>query len=115
MPENDNQDENDAEFPLSEYDPSPADIIIGHYRLICTCSACPEQYDVIDDINNTVVGYLRLRHGHFTAEYPDCGGELVYNAATRGDGMFDDDEERMRELTAAVAAISRAHAKPPGA
>lgn len=93
--------------------PHESDIMIGRYRLVCTCGACPEQYDVVDEMSNAIVGYLRLRHGHFTAEYPHCGGELVYEASTRGDGMFEDDE-RMSELFAAVAAISRAYTKPPG-
>lgn len=59
-------------------------------QLIQTCSACPEQYDVF--YKNLKVGYLRLRHGEFTVEYPDCGGELLYFAYPKGDGMFDDNE-----------------------
>lgn len=87
-----------------------ADIIIAGYRLICTCGACPEQYDVFDDNNGKKVGYLRLRHGYFRADYPDCGGETVYEADTKGDGIFDDDE-RTPHLSAAVAALAAAHAR----
>lgn len=36
-----------------------------------TCFAYPEQYDAIDGITGERVGYLRLRHGHFTVEVPD--------------------------------------------
>ena len=39
---------------------------INGYRLILTCGACPEQYDVFD--GDRQVGYLRLRHGHFRAD-----------------------------------------------
>lgn len=64
---------------------------------------CPEQYDVFDE-NNNQVGYLRLRHGRFTAEVPDVGGALVYTAHPEGDGMFDEDE-RNYYLQNAVEAI----------
>ena len=85
------------------------------YGLLLTCTACPEQYDVtLDDVADvasggmrpepTVVGYLRLRHGHFRAEAPECGGETVYEAWPKGDGMFDDDE-RLRHLTSAIICI----------
>lgn len=55
-----------------------------------TCGACPEQYDAF--YNGEKVGYLRLRHGHFTVNYPYSGGELIYNAYPNGDGMFHWDE-----------------------
>jgi hypothetical protein len=80
------------------------DIIIGRYRLICTCGACPEQYDVFDELTKQQVGYLRLRHGFFRADLYDCGGETVYESNPKGDGVFDEDE-RMPELTKAIAAI----------
>lgn len=89
-----------------EYLPSDKDIIIEGHRLICTCSACPEQYEVFYDATKQHIGYLRLRHGHFRADYPDCGGDTVYDVHTKGDGVFDDDE-RMEHLTNAVRALSR--------
>ena len=55
-----------------------------------TCSACPEQYDVY--LDNKQVGYLRLRHGYFTCNYPDCSGELIHVDCPKGDGEFCDDE-----------------------
>ena len=82
---------------------APADTTIEGYTLKLTSFACPEQYDVLDE-NNVMVGYLRLRHGYFRADVPDCGGETVYTSNTKGDGMFDDDE-RVDELTKAVKAI----------
>jgi len=39
---------------------------INGYKLVLTCGACPEQYDVFK--NGQQVGYLRLRHGFFSAE-----------------------------------------------
>lgn len=53
-------------------------------RTVCTCSACPEQYDVF--YGEQRVGYLRYRGGTFTAEYPDCGGEVVF-AVEYGDNL----------------------------
>ena len=55
-----------------------------------TCTACPEQYDVYRD--GAEVGYLRLRHGHFTAEASDA---LVYEADTVGDGCFESSEREL--------------------
>lgn len=89
-----------------EYTASGEDIIIEGHRLICTCSACPEQYEVFHNQSRQHIGYLRLRHGKFRADYPDCGGESVYDATTKGDGNFEDDE-RMEHLTNAVRALSR--------
>lgn len=71
-------------------------------ELIRTCTACPEQYDVM--LDEEQVGYLRLRHGRFTVEYPDCGGELIFEAYPKGDGIFMEDE-RSVYLGWAMAAI----------
>lgn len=67
-----------------------------------TCSACPEQYDVYDDDHN-IVGYVRLRWGGITCEYPDVFGEVIYTASVSEDGwagMFDSEEQRLLHLTA---------------
>lgn len=72
-----------------------------------TCGACPEQYDAYDDANGMVmVGYLRLRHGAFRVDFPDCGGETIFEACPRGDGEFYDDE-RDHYLKLAVDAIEK--------
>lgn len=78
-----------------------------NYPTILGCTlrgggACPEQYDVYK--GDTQIGYLRLRHGHFRADYGDCGGETVYEASPNGDGCFDCDE-REGYLTKAVDAL----------
>lgn len=70
-----------------------------------TCWACPEQYDALNE-NDETIGYLRLRHGNFTVECPNALENLVYQSYPKGDGIFDDDE-RWEELTAAVFAIQK--------
>jgi hypothetical protein len=72
-----------------------------NFRLQQTCYACPEQYDFYMGDQN--VAYLRLRHGHFYAQVP-FGGKVVYEADTKGDGVFDDDE-RSFHLGNAIRAI----------
>lgn len=71
-------------------------------KLEKTCHACPEQYDMY--IGDEIVGYFRLRHGRFTVEYPNCGGELVYESYPNGDGVFDNNE-RAYHLHNGVTAI----------
>lgn len=73
-----------------------------HFILEQTCYACPEQYDVF--LDGKQVGYLRLRHGYFRCDYPNCGGETVYGSYTEGDGIFDE-EERFYYLNKAIAAL----------
>lgn len=77
-------------------------IMIQGYRLEKTCSACPEQYDVY--AGEEIVAYFRLRHGHFRVDVPDCGGETIYTASPKGDGIFEDDE-RVMYLTSAILAV----------
>ena len=78
-------------------------------RLVQTCFACPEQYDVYQGHHK--VGYLRLRHGHFKACYGDVGGPVVYEAYTRGDGIFEPDE-REYHLEKAKSALRAEMAQP---
>lgn len=71
-------------------------------KLVETCGACPEQYDAF--IGSKQVGYLRLRNGYFRVDFPDCGGETIYEADPKGDGIFDS-EEREFYLNEAKNAI----------
>lgn len=73
-------------------------------RLVLTCGACPEQYDVYD--GDRQVGYIRLRHGALRVDCPDTGGETVYEATPEGDGSFEP-HERDYYLRFCVAAIER--------
>ena len=43
-----------------------------------TCGASPEQYEVFDS-NGNQVGYVRLRFGYLRVDYPDSGGEVIYD------------------------------------
>ena len=63
-----------------------------------TCFACPEQYDVF--YNESQVGYIRLRWGHLTVEYPDVGDELIYEAAIGNEwnGEFESEKQRQHHL-----------------
>lgn len=72
-------------------------------ELVMTCGACPEQYDAYNE-QGRMVGYLRLRHGYFSVEVPDCGGVTVFEAEPQGDGSFDGSERNMF-LKAAIDAI----------
>lgn len=63
---------------------------IDDIQLVPLCGACPEDYDA--KLNGEQVGYLRLRHGSFTVEYPDVGGKLLYHQYPDGDGIFTLDE-----------------------
>ena len=71
-----------------------------------TCDACPEQYDAFDEAEpEKIVGYLRLRHGTFTVECPDTGGDLVFiERGLASDGCFRS-AERDHYLTMAAGAI----------
>lgn len=83
----------------------PNDREIDGLRLVCTCGACPEQYDVFN-AEGAKVGYLRLRHGWFRADVPSAGGETVHESyPPKGDGTFGDEDERVAHLTEAVTKI----------
>ena len=61
-------------------------------KFVETCSACPEQYDVF--LGDKQVGYLRLRSGWFRVDFPECGGETIYEHYFDDGwkGCFDDTE-----------------------
>lgn len=71
-------------------------------KLVETCFACPQQFDAY--LGDKQVGYLRLRHGTFRVDYPDCGGETIYTAYPDGDGIFMDYEQEFY-LNKALEAI----------
>ena len=85
-----------------------AQLHVHGYTLINTCQACPEQYNVFDSAGNQVA-YLRLRHGGFRVDVPDCGGETIFTASPKGDGSFCPDE-RYYYLKTAVEKISEYYA-----
>ena len=77
------------------------EVNIKGLNFICTCSASPEQYDVLDS-NKNIVGYVRLRWGVLTCEYPDIDGELIYdvNVGDSWCGSFEDEFQRALHLNA---------------
>lgn len=89
----------EAQFPLIKR-------LYNKYGLVIklTCGACPEQYDVFK--NGKQVAYYRLRHGQFRVDFPDCGGETIYDAEPIGDGIFEDNE-RLKYLTAAMRELNK--------
>ena len=76
-------------------------ITIDNYRLECTCGGCPEQYDVFDE-SETIVGYMRLRHGYFYVEFRPTGTVVYETTDSRGDGIFYDEAERQYHLRAGI-------------
>ena len=88
-----------------DFIPDEPEFQILGYKLYRTCTACPQQYDVKDQ-DDKQVAYFRLRHGRFSVSCPDVGGEMVYFANPKGDGIFDADEEETY-LVAAIMAVDR--------
>ena len=79
-------------------------------ELVCTCGACPEQYDAFYE--GKYVGYFRLRHGFYSVTYPDWDGETLIHESAIGDGIFDSDE-RMDCLSRGCLAILDKLGKTP--
>lgn len=71
-------------------------------ELTRTCFACPEQYEVFKD--GKQIAYYRLRHGEFRVDFPECGGETIFEASPNGDGIFDDNE-RLSYLIKAMRSV----------
>ena len=62
-------------------------------RFLCTCTASPEQYDVMS--GKTEIGFIRLRWGIVYCEIP-FAGERVYteNMDNSLQGSFNSEHER---------------------
>jgi hypothetical protein len=76
-----------------------------------TSVLCPEQYDVYYE--DTICGYMRLRHGYFRTEYYEKSEDeysmcspIVYEAEPKGKGRFLD-EEREEHLKGGAEAIAK--------
>jgi hypothetical protein len=83
---------------------------IDDIELIKTCDESPEQYDAF--YKGEQVGYLRLRHGEFRVDYPECGEETIYySEQMNGDGKFEDDEREHFLLKAKQAIIKKLEGK----
>jgi hypothetical protein len=69
-----------------------------------TCIACPEQYDVY--LDNSYVGYLRLRYGRFT--FVNTSGNVFLLGDFPGDlymGSFNSDKEKYLYLLIALSKL----------
>ena len=95
---------------MGNYVSNPWDTIKIMITLKKTCDAFPEQYDAY--LGDEKIGYLRLRHGHFRAEYR---GEIVYEADTIGDGFFQKDEMHSHLNAACEAILAEHEGRKPGA
>ena len=82
----------------TEYMEDGCTITINGLDFIMTCSACPEQYDVLKD--GEMVGYVRLRFGELRCDYKDCAGEKIYTHLFDNHmlGTFINNSERMHYL-----------------
>lgn len=78
-------------------------------QLVQTCPECPEQYNAYI-FRDQQVGYLRMRHGRFTVQYPNALGRKIYTARPTGDGCFTD-AERQFYLAAAKRHLIRSVAR----
>lgn len=83
---------------------------ISDIELVETCGACQEQYDAY--IKGVQVGYLRLRHGIFTVDFPDSGGRRLLTEYPDGDGIFTSEERDGFLYKAKQAIITAYNSKP---
>lgn len=71
-----------------------------------TCPGCPEQYEVYDSSGNQV-GYVRLRFGYLRVDFPDCGGEVIYDHdfSDEWKGVFTADERKnfLKEIAEVIS------------
>lgn len=75
-------------------------------ELIKTCDESPEQYIAV--FQGQQIGYLRLRHGEFRVDYPDCGDEtILYSQEPQGDGCFEEDEREYFLMKAKKAIVKK--------
>lgn len=77
----------------------PGSLIVEDLEFVCTCWACPEQYDVYN-LNDKQVAYVRLRWGTLRVDVPDYMGKEIY-CVEYGDGFtgcFDhkDRQDRLK-------------------
>ncbi len=63
-----------------------------------TCSASPEQYEVLK--GDTASGYIRVRHGGMRISYPEAGDEDLYHGSVEGFGGFTEHEREAKLLFA---------------
>lgn len=75
------------------------------FKLVKTCNACPEQYDVY--LGENKIGYIRIRHGLMRVDCYAPSERAIYETSIQGDGTFYDDLERVYYLNKACKALER--------
>lgn len=86
-------------------------MIIQKLNFIETCGSCPEQYNVFK--GGRQVGYVRLRRGTVTCDFPDCRGDTIYSHSfeDKWKSSFEDSEERDTYIDRIATAIHAALAQ----
>lgn len=81
---------------------SGTETIINGCRFVCTCSMCPEQYDVF--FNDQYVAYVRKRHGHLAA-HPVIDHEIQWDeefysedSGDPYDGVIENREDTLKNI-----------------
>lgn len=70
----------------------------------------PEEYKIIDEENNNMLAYIRLRWGILTCHYPNKSGERIYayNFFDVCKGEFENELERQKYLTQIADKVKKA-------
>ena len=63
-----------------------------------TCRDAPEQYEVTND--GMPSGYIRVRWGGMSVDYPEAGDEELYEGSVDGFASFTDHEREAKLLLA---------------
>lgn len=84
-------------------------LVNNTYELIQTCKMFPEQYNIKNKITNKICGYILLKEGELSCNYPDYGGVIIFYHSFNNvvKGCFTNFEERITYLTACINAIDR--------
>ena len=63
-----------------------------------TSPSAPQQYEITQGAQAS--GYIRVRWGGMSVDYPDAGDEELYEGSADGFGAFTDDEREAKLLLA---------------
>lgn len=91
------------EYTNGGFELNEPDYILSGINFVGTCGACPEQYDcyIVDTEGKKLqVGYVRLRWGYLRCDFPDVGGETIFEQSFHDGfkGCFDSETERLYYL-----------------
>lgn len=90
------------EYTNGGFELNKPDYSIANIYFVLTCGGCPEQYDcyITDRGKKYQVGYVRLRWGGLSCDFPDVVGEIIFkhNFSDGFKGGFDNEKERVQYL-----------------